>query len=362
VSENNQENIKAGRVEWIDLCKFIGIFYMVWAHSGDSILVDKYIHIFHMPIFFFLSGYVFKISSSVRYREFILKRVKSILVPYFAFAFIVYYAWWSYYQIIQQTIPVKISVLFYSTFSCNTIRSPFSGVQWFLTCLFLVEIMFFVILKTLKPSNQGIAIIIVLFSILGYFFGKLTDVRLFWGLDTAFTAIVFFGMGYLIKNTKSYKIKNKLNLSDIKMILLLLIVSLGTGLINSTVNLRTIKYGNYFLFYLSATASIFMYIAVSKYIGNSKLKATKLYKYCLYLGQNSIVVLLLNQLYIQMLKKLPISKLIGIDINVNILGLIYSVIVLILMLPTIYMLNRYIPAIIGRKKLKKNIKLSYVNK
>lgn len=46
-----KENTK--RIEWIDLVKFIAIFYMVWAHCGAPGIIYWYIQSFHMPLFFF---------------------------------------------------------------------------------------------------------------------------------------------------------------------------------------------------------------------------------------------------------------------------------------------------------------------
>ena len=48
------------RIEWVDLSKFVGIFAMVWGHSGVNENMDIIIHAFHMPLFFFLSGYFYK--------------------------------------------------------------------------------------------------------------------------------------------------------------------------------------------------------------------------------------------------------------------------------------------------------------
>ena len=36
------------RIEWVDLSKFVGIFAMVWGHSGVNENMDIIIHAFHM--------------------------------------------------------------------------------------------------------------------------------------------------------------------------------------------------------------------------------------------------------------------------------------------------------------------------
>ncbi len=47
------------RLKWIDLTKFFAIYLMIVAHLGTWPVFDKWIHAFHMPIFFFVSGYWF---------------------------------------------------------------------------------------------------------------------------------------------------------------------------------------------------------------------------------------------------------------------------------------------------------------
>lgn len=51
------------RVEYVDLFRGIGIIIMIMGHIGFGRLFDHYIHAFHMPMFFFASGYFFKKSS-----------------------------------------------------------------------------------------------------------------------------------------------------------------------------------------------------------------------------------------------------------------------------------------------------------
>src|SRR5436189_523053 len=63
------------RVDWVDYCRGLGIFYVVLGHVlrglrqgailGDSPwcqFVDSWLYSFHMPLFFFLSGLFIKRS------------------------------------------------------------------------------------------------------------------------------------------------------------------------------------------------------------------------------------------------------------------------------------------------------------
>ena len=72
----------------IDIAKGIGIFLMVMGHTISNKIALQWIYSFHMPLFFFLSG-VFH-SQGKNYKEFLEKKVKTLLVPYFFFSIILF--------------------------------------------------------------------------------------------------------------------------------------------------------------------------------------------------------------------------------------------------------------------------------
>ncbi len=64
------------RIEWIDVLKGIGIILVILGHT--HVLFRTYIFSFHMPLFFFISGYLFTIDRYKNFAEFACKKVKSI--------------------------------------------------------------------------------------------------------------------------------------------------------------------------------------------------------------------------------------------------------------------------------------------
>ena len=71
-----------GRDNSVTIAKAIEIILMVLGHSGSSRYVDNYIFMFHMPVFYFMSGYCFKESHLNNARTFITKRIKGAWLPY----------------------------------------------------------------------------------------------------------------------------------------------------------------------------------------------------------------------------------------------------------------------------------------
>ena len=59
---NNQQ-----RINWIDWSKVFAIYLVVLGHlvqrTGIELYIFYFIYLFHMPFFFFISGYLFKVRE-----------------------------------------------------------------------------------------------------------------------------------------------------------------------------------------------------------------------------------------------------------------------------------------------------------
>ena len=91
----------AHHVQWVDWAKGIGISCVVFGHAWRGlhpgvrvhsppllVLLDSAIYGFHMPLFFFLSGLFVVKSARQPAREFVGKKLKSIVYPYFLWSFL----------------------------------------------------------------------------------------------------------------------------------------------------------------------------------------------------------------------------------------------------------------------------------
>lgn len=67
----------------IDVLRAWGIFLVIAGHSGSPF--SGFIYTFHMPLFFFITGYLRYNGKVYSWRSFIAKKIKSVLVPYVIF-------------------------------------------------------------------------------------------------------------------------------------------------------------------------------------------------------------------------------------------------------------------------------------
>lgn len=73
---------------WIDAAKGFSIIFVVMGHSGDA-AANHYLSWFRMPLFFMLSGLVFKPVEPGRYLGWAVKRTKGLMTPYFAYGLLI---------------------------------------------------------------------------------------------------------------------------------------------------------------------------------------------------------------------------------------------------------------------------------
>ncbi|WP_324661016.1 acyltransferase family protein, partial [Bacillus pacificus] len=189
------------RVEWIDTAKGVGIFLVILGHTGSlGERMTNYIYSFHMPLFFFLSGYLFSVHKYNNFSVFLKKKFKSLLIPYIIFSLGTYLFWVVVGNKFGEDSNVEIWRPFIGIFYSNGIDNwlVHNVPLWFLTCLFVTESMFYVLSKYIKHTFK-IVICLIIFSILGYLDSIYMPIRLPWGIDVALTSIVFFGIGYIVK-------------------------------------------------------------------------------------------------------------------------------------------------------------------
>lgn len=137
-------NIKQRKV-WIDWLKSIAIMFVIFGHLPMWNDENKaFVCSFHMPLFFIISGYLYKPSESIK--SCFLKCVHTLLVPYFLFN-ILFYPYW---YIMKYTKGFDISTINTAILKPligilfgqheSAISSTVNGVTWFLIALFFTEI------------------------------------------------------------------------------------------------------------------------------------------------------------------------------------------------------------------------------
>ena len=324
----------------IDIAKGIGIFLMVMGHTISNKIALQWIYSFHMPLFFFLSG-VFH-SQGKNYKEFLEKKVKTLLVPYFFFSIILFL----FFLIVSKNIGfsaeenLSVKENFIGIFLANDViglsQMSWGGQLWFLPALFLAENIYYFFCKFKEKTRVILSICCLILNII---LSKFININIPWSWLTVLVAINFYTCGHLLKNI----ILKKEEINNIYVVLFF-VLNIISKYFNSGIDMYSNVYGNIVLFLISSYSGIIFLIFFIK----NFIKKSKIFEY---IGKNSLVVLAFHR-RVQTFTKLLFLYLLQREIpNGNIIfDLLYSCWEILLCIPAVIILNKYFPYFIGKKK------------
>ena len=124
------------RIEYLDIAKGIGILLVVLGHNDFeviSLFVQRLIYSFHMPLFFFLSGYF--VNTAVPFFDFFKKRFHSLIKPFLFTIFLIYFTSVSFEKMgFNMAITRTVKSLYGSGHYLDWVQ------LWFLPHLFVVSL------------------------------------------------------------------------------------------------------------------------------------------------------------------------------------------------------------------------------
>ncbi|MFD0836287.1 acyltransferase family protein [Mariniflexile aquimaris] len=196
MKRNNKEIIP-----WIDVIKGFGILSVVIGHIFNGV-VSHIMFIFHMPLFFFISGYLLKPTSE--FSQYFKKKVVHLLIPYFCFLIPLYLFFTGLPPIALQSFLDYITTILYGGVKLHGAL----GVFWFITCLFLTQqTMNYLIVKLKTKILILIISVILVFSYINMVY--FPNLYLPWNAHVVLASAPIFYLGFLFKN-KNIKIKNSI--------------------------------------------------------------------------------------------------------------------------------------------------------
>lgn len=267
--------MKAERIHWIDITKGIGIIFIIYGHMLGSHDFRYLLYSFHIPLFFFLSGIVYNPEKFKNFSDFFKKTAKGLLLPYFIFAFIFFVLWLIKLKPENLFSPVIIRQ-FLSIFYANSNNGlmAFSNILWFLPTLFVTKFLFALITK-FSMKTKFFIYTLMFFSAVGYSLSVYTpNIKLPFGIETALSAVVFYGFGFLWNRSKKAKLlllKYKYFLFFPLLIIGSLISTAEYNFYGQQIDMRLSHLNNYFSFYIAAFCGIFAWIAFSQTLNKNYL-------------------------------------------------------------------------------------------
>lgn len=321
------------RIDWIDWAKTLCIFFMVCGHSNPFPLFHDFVYLFHIPVFFIITGILYKPKS-------IKQLINTLIVPTIIWN-IINYPWY-----LTNIIGHKICS--YEDFLIKPILglvihdfdtgTPICGSFWFVLVIFILRVTHPIINKL--KIIQFIFIIFCLFT--AYYSNQDPEKGILFLPQRAIIAYPFFLIGIYIK--KHMTLLSMTKQWSIGLFLLSFITLFLFSFYLGTFDLYNCNL-NYFpaYYFLGITGFIFIYIIsykLSYKFGNPPFIQNISNGTLVILGLHIIILSLLNKLinYINFTGK----------------GELLSIItIFVLYYPTILILKHF-PLLIG--KLNKHVK------
>ena len=280
------------RQVWIDIAKAIAIIAVIIGHTIPAYsMLSKFIYLFHMPLFFLISGYLFNFK---KYEQslggYIISCAKRLLLPCVVTILVFY----NFNYIISNVYVF----LYASPININVFGQPIEPIQlsmWFLFCLFLTKIILYFFLKILKHYNIGTFIGIILSFMVCLAGVKLGEnIKLPWSLDVAMVGFYISYVGYIMRESKFFNAGKFIHVT-------LAIIFLILGYIDYKYFGLSMAYRIYTNPFISINAAIgisilFFYFSILLEKMKQHKITNKLIYFVSYIGVNSIIIMLAHGL------------------------------------------------------------------
>lgn len=336
------------RVVWLDNVKLICIFCVMVSHLECT---PRIIRLFFTPFFlnafFFVSGYVYK--NTLTFKELMNKKARVLLIPWF---------WFGLFNIVTSQI---LSFNEHSSLKEEILRNMlqvrgYGDRMWFIAALFMAHIPFYFLVRYCDRKKR-VMVSTVMF-VLYFLYSFFVDGSLFpwgtnslpWHLEYIFAVNFFMVMGYEYKSIDNNILK-KYDTKINKMILLCLYVLLV--ILNYFVSFTK---SDVFIYSMVLTiimqvSGVVLCVEAGKLLPNNKIFS--------YIGMNTLIYYglhgKLESIFEACLKKLGGYAFIC---NHTVLGFAVGILIVIcvaglLLIPT-WIINRYLPFVVGKKKVEKH--------
>jgi acyltransferase len=330
------------RVEWVDTAKGLGIFLVVLGHAlPGSDIATTVIWSFHMPLFFFLSGFTAKPWTPGGTPS-LARGLKSLAVPYLFFSLVAITLWLASNDSLSSGTAWRdqLQQMAYG------VSGPMEHMRydiplWFFTCLFSVRLLFAALTAVVRAKSLQIVAILLL-ALIAHVFLFPNVSSMIWNMDVAVVALVFFAGGYALQDRQATPTLHGTTAAwGIGVVSLLVLAA--SVMANGRVDMNGRAFGNPIWFYVGAFAGIAVTAQIAMRFERIDFLKT--------LGSASIVIFPVHCLF-ALLPGRPASVVIWIAYKLthsNLLAaIVLSTIEIALCLPIYFAITKWVPGLIGQ--------------
>lgn len=276
------------RYKYLDIARGIGLMLVIISHSCG---LSRYLIYYYIPLFFILSGYVYKEGRS--YGENISRKAKHLLVPYFGYSamLLAFYAVTGRrgQELLESAFGIIYSryCLYDTTMSTDNVYlfTIANGAMWYLTAYFVTSLLYHLVIDRCLSNKKFLLVCMAVFTVITMALADL-PVLLPWSMDIACVATIFMIVGTLLGRNEFFENPPNLLLAAGMFAAYMILCTVNPGL-----NMSIREYGQHgkisvVLFILIGLSGSILCVWVAKLIQNSFIGCV-----LSYIGQNTIVLL-----------------------------------------------------------------------
>lgn len=295
--------LSSKREKWIDVCRAIAIILVLLGHNNPPFI--KYIFGFHVPMFFLISGYLYKDVQAGDEIKYLKKTFTRYFAPYYILSLV---------NLVIRVLMIKFLQPDY-TFSAKEIwdyviaivyvapdHMPGCGPMWFLPSLAAALLIFMMLRKIrIKVVYYTLIVCMALISIVLSGKGQFVQIGE-WNeflplrLHASLLGVVFLQIGLLIKK---YNLIKKIDTKSVFVRIIVIVVTLVLGTltirvnnVNPWIDMNNARYGNAILMILGA---VLMTLAIMMVCNVGEKSLQKIYSPMQILGKHTIIILAFDE-------------------------------------------------------------------
>lgn len=277
------------KIDYINIAKALGIILVVAGHCLDKDITN-FIYLFHMPMFFMISGYLYR-NKDVDIFGYCKKKIKSIYIPFIKWNIIflilhnVFFDIGFYKEGVLNLhridgigfIEDLFSILFLT--HMEQVTAP----SWYLRVFFVTSILYMLAHRYIASRKClfYISILIYVCVYILFYIGEIKGSIMIY-ITLIMIAFVFMTWGEFYKKIE-LKINYNLKYNILAFLMLVILSRYGH------INIVSIEFENPFFLMITSFVGTYFILGISTILVRSRLK-----KSLIYIGNHTCIILLLH--------------------------------------------------------------------
>ena len=189
------------RLPYIDFAKTFGIALVVLGHisgQGEGVVltgIRDFIYQFHIPLFFFLSGYCFK--EYEEWKPFLIKKFRRLYLPFVLWNLVFLVIHVVAHHFAGETASALNTFKHSLKILLGIAVTPLGGATWFLITLLQALILYKLVLSAFRSAGRFLKLYVLIIAFVPGILGTVFELP--FRLEKAFVALAFVCFGHLTK-------------------------------------------------------------------------------------------------------------------------------------------------------------------